>query len=161
VYDALFTTDFATSRSMLVLLWLRAIPSLLRRSGRAVRPARVTLDEFLRAGFGIVDERPGREVVLGLGGKFWQPAPRVHPLTNAAELATPAPGEVNAAWSFAVHPGDDGTTLLRTETRILAADAPSRRRFRAYWLVVRPFSGWIRRVMLRAIRREAERAVHH
>ena len=35
--------------------------------------------------------------------------------------------------------------------------APTARyRFRAYWLLVRPFSGLLRRVMLGAIRREAE-----
>lgn len=35
-------------------------------------------------------------------------------------------------------------------------DARSRRRFRAYWLVVRPFSGLVRRSWLAAARRRAE-----
>jgi len=34
-------------------------------------------------------------------------------------------------------------------------DAASRRRFRLYWLLIRPFSGLMRRLMLRAIAREA------
>ena len=49
----------------------------------------------------------------------------------------------------------DGTTLS-TETRVLATDEASRRAFRRYWLVIRPFSGLIRRVWLRAIRQRAE-----
>jgi hypothetical protein len=35
----------------------------------------------------------------------------------------------------------------------------TRRRFRAYWLFVRPGSGLIRRFMLRAVRARAERPV--
>jgi hypothetical protein len=42
-----------------------------------------------------------------------------------------------------------------TETRVLASDADARRRFRAYWLVVRPWSGAVRREWLRAIERRA------
>jgi hypothetical protein len=51
----------------------------------------------------------------------------------------------------------DGETLA-TETRVWAADPSSRRRFRRYWLVIRPCSGLIRRVWLRAIKRRAESA---
>jgi hypothetical protein len=47
-------------------------------------------------------------------------------------------------------------TVLSTETRVLATDAAARRRFRRYWLAIRPFSGLIRRVWLRAIKRRAE-----
>ena len=51
----------------------------------------------------------------------------------------------------------DGTTRLSTETRVVALDRRSRLVFRAYWLVVRPFSGLIRRRWLRAIALRAER----
>jgi hypothetical protein len=51
----------------------------------------------------------------------------------------------------------DGETLS-TETRVWAADPPARRRFRLYWLAIRPFSGLIRRLWLRAIKRRAESA---
>jgi hypothetical protein len=46
---------------------------------------------------------------------------------------------------------------LETETRVFLTDAASRRRFAAYWLVIRPFSGLIRRLWLRAAKRRAER----
>ncbi len=39
-----------------------------------------------------------------------------------------------------------------------ATDAAARRRFRLYWLAIRPFSGLIRRLWLRAIKRRAESA---
>ena len=40
---------------------------------------------------------------------------------------------------------------LTTETRVLLTDDGSRRAFRRYWLVIRPFSGVIRRRWLAAI----------
>lgn len=45
---------------------------------------------------------------------------------------------------------------LETETRVYLTDGHARRRFAAYWLVIRPFSGLTRRSWLRAARRRAE-----
>ena len=50
---------------------------------------------------------------------------------------------------------EDG--VLSTETRVVLTDEESRRAFRRYWLVIRPWSGLIRRVWLRAIARRAQR----
>jgi hypothetical protein len=49
-----------------------------------------------------------------------------------------------------------GGSRLETETRVYLTDAASRRRFACYWLVVRPFSGAVRRSWLAAARRRAE-----
>jgi hypothetical protein len=46
-----------------------------------------------------------------------------------------------------------GTTHLVTETRVVCADPAARRRFALYWLLIKPFSAWIRRDMLQAIAR--------
>jgi hypothetical protein len=56
-------------------------------------------------------------------------------------------------WNFGVSEIGTGKTLLETETRVTCGDVASRRKFRLYWLLVRPFSGLIRRLMLRAIRK--------
>jgi hypothetical protein len=45
---------------------------------------------------------------------------------------------------------------LSTETRVHVADPAARRKFRRYWFVIRPFSGLIRILLLRAARRRAE-----
>ncbi|MCU1338883.1 MAG: hypothetical protein JWO19_4464 [Bryobacterales bacterium] len=50
----------------------------------------------------------------------------------------------------------DGATELRTETRVLCADVATRRRFGAYWTLIKPFSGLIRLEMLAAVRSAAE-----
>lgn len=44
---------------------------------------------------------------------------------------------------------------LTTETRVLLTDERSRRAFGRYWLLIRPFSGLIRRRWLAAIVRRA------
>ena len=46
--------------------------------------------------------------------------------------------------------------VLSTETRVFLTDEESRRKFRRYWLLIRPWSGLIRRVWLKAIARRAE-----
>jgi len=48
------------------------------------------------------------------------------------------------------------TTILSTETRVTCGDAASRRKFLLYWSVIRPFSGLIRILLLRALRDAAE-----
>lgn len=45
---------------------------------------------------------------------------------------------------------------LTTETRVFVTDDRSRRLFTGYWVVIRPFSGLIRRQWLAAIARRAE-----
>ena len=46
--------------------------------------------------------------------------------------------------------------LLSTETRIQCLDDHSRKRFRLYWGLIGPFSAWIRREMLRAVKKQVE-----
>lgn len=65
------------------------------------------------------------------------------------------PGYAKLALDLRAVPDGDGA-LLETETRIYLTDAASRRRFAAYWLVVRPFSGLTRRLWLQAAKRRAE-----
>jgi hypothetical protein len=164
VYAALRTVDFGRHPLVRALLALRALPAVLtdrerRRElrERAGRP--ITLAAFEEQGFRILAEDPPRELVIGLEGAFWKPRGNLRPV-DARTFADPVPpGLARAAWNFAVVPATDGGCVLHTETRILTGDAGARRRFRLYWTLVRPGSGLIRRLMLRAIRAEAERSV--
>jgi hypothetical protein len=52
-----------------------------------------------------------------------------------------------------------GPSLLSTGTRVDAGGPETQRKFRRYWLVMRPFSGLIRIFFLRAARRRAEAMV--
>jgi hypothetical protein len=145
------------------LLALRALPGavvgrrhLARRfpGGDGRRPA--TLDTVASAGFVLLGEEPGREVVLGIIGRFWTLSGGVRPFAAAEFARFDEPGWAKAAWNFRVEPADGGATVS-TETRVLCPDPGTRRAFRRYWWIIRPFSGLIRIEMLRAVRREAER----
>ncbi len=66
------------------------------------------------------------------------------------------PGFAKMALEFRAVP-QHGGARLETETRVFLTDPVSQRRFARYWLVVRPFSGLVRRSWLAAARRRAER----
>lgn len=154
VYQALRTTDFGRSLIVKGLLIFRSVPKfLLHPSRRAQTNRQITLQTIIEAGFGILAEDPNREIVLGVTGPFWRPVGNVLPFNEENFRGAVPPGVACAAWNFAVEDAGEGHTVLSTETRIICGDSSSRRKFRVYWLFVRPFSGLIRHLMLRAVRR--------
>jgi hypothetical protein len=127
--------------------------SRLRSRGREP----ITVGSFERRGFAILEEDPPREILLGLVGRFWTFSGALR-ATDAVHFRGPQErGTARAAWNFLLEQQAKGEVRLSTETRVQPADAESARRFHRYWKLVRPWSGLIRRYMLRAIRREAER----
>ena len=146
VYQALHKVDLAGSLLVRLLLMVRT----LRRPQGPLTLARLT-----QAGFGVVGEAPGREIVLGVTGKFWR-ASGERRAADREQFRRGAPaGEVLVAWNFRVE--GEVETLLSTETRIRAGDPATLRTFRRYWRLVHPGSALIRRAMLRAVGREATR----
>ena len=150
VWAALHRADFAGAWYVRALLILRG----LRRPGHTDR---LTLDRVVRGVFIPLGERPGREIALGLIGRFWTPSGGRLTLAPQDFKGFARPGYAKAVWTFVVEPDGPAATRLVTETRVACVDAPSRRRFRLYWLVVRPFSGLIRHAMLAAVVRETLR----
>lgn len=167
-YAAIREADLAGGPLTRVLLAVRKLPAALLailrsprgaqaewRERRAHRGAR--LADFERAGFRVVADRAPEELVIGLLGRFWTPRGGLcTDLTAETFRAEPPAGQALAGWNFTVTARPDGRSELRTETRVWCAP-DARLKFRLYWLVVRPGSGLIRRSMLRAIRRRAER----
>jgi hypothetical protein len=124
-----------------VLAWLR---------GMRPDTGRPMIGEMRKAGFNAAAEEPGREVVFAAIGQPWKLRGGERARTEDFR-AFHEPGYAKMAFNFRL----DGTTLS-TETRVLLTDERSRRAFGRYWLLIRPFSGLIRRVWLRAIVRRAE-----
>jgi len=158
VYAALLSTDFTRPWVVRALAGVRLLPGLILSPGstwrRLTRPARHSLQELDRSDFILLEQRPPREIVLGISGRFWTLAPAVERIPPA-RFRDPLPnGLAQAAWSFEITETGAGV-LLATETRIRSADPITLRRFRRYWRLVAPGSGLIRRAILGQIRREA------
>jgi hypothetical protein len=128
----------------------------LRRLGRRYGDVRRPFVDGALERSVVLDDVPGEGVVLGLTGQFWriQGGDRgQRPRTREEFLAYDRPDACKAVIDFRV-----GSSLLSTETRVHVPDPVARRKFRRYWLVIRPFSGMIRILFLRAARRRAEAA---
>jgi hypothetical protein len=130
-------TPVAPDSIVRTLFWLRGFGSHHGRIG----------EFFSRGGFMTLAHTP-TTYVFGLAAR-----PGGHP-SRAADVAAwqgwAAPG-IKIAADFQALPAGDGRTRLTTETRVLSLDTRSRRLFGWYWLIVGPFSAWIRRRWLRAI----------
>ena len=163
VYARLWTANFdhwGVTRALYAVRTLPSFPARPRETWRRFRDElfrkRFTLDGMLSEGFTLLEERPGEELLLGTVGRFWRARGELC-ATSPVRFRAPAPsGTAKAAWNFEVGIRADGATELRTETRVLCADAATRRRFLAYWTLIRLFSGLIRQEMLAAVRSAAE-----
>jgi hypothetical protein len=156
VYQALWSTNFGSSPIVMGLLGLRSLPRLILGGGQRRSVRQLTLQSVIDAGFGRLAEEPGREIVLGVSGRFWRPIRNVERFDQESFSRPVPPGMARAVWNFRVVPSTNQGTILSTETRVTCGDSASRRKFRVYWLVIRPFSGLIRIIMLRAVQQAAE-----
>ena len=156
VWEALLAADLGDSAVSRALLALRGYGRRASPTGAGTLPERLE-----RFGFTRLDERSGRELVFGIAGKFWRcdGALRRIPSREAFQ-AFSEDGCVKAAWNLAIGEAEEAaggvSCDLSTETRIEYFGAAARRKFRAYWTFVGPFSGLLRRVLLDGIRRRAE-----
>lgn len=156
VFHALWTTDLGSSFVIKLLLGLRSLPGFISRGFKPrLRNQKITLQTLIDSGFGVLVEKPGEEIVLGITGKFWRPIGNLAPFRRADFDQAVPPGIAHAVWNFSVSETGGGQTILSTETRITCGDVASRRKFRLYWFFVRPFSGLIRRLMLKSVREAA------
>lgn len=143
-----------------VLFGLRALPArLIGRSGLALGNARPILHQALSGGFVLLAEDLNREIVVGTIGQFWSLRGGPSPVIKSAEefVTFNQAGYAKATMNFLLETSP-GSVQVRTETRILALDAASRRKFARYWRLVYPGSAVIRRMWLRAIQRRVERS---
>ena len=107
-----------------------------------------------RTGFMLLADEPERELVVGT--VLIAPRDMKRPATPEQFKELAGRGIAKAAMNFRMEADGEGTWLVSTETRVHATDASARRRFAGYWALIRPGSGFIRRMWLRAIKRRAE-----
>jgi hypothetical protein len=123
---------------------------------RRVR-SKALLEEMKELGWGVLAELPGREVVMGAVTKPWEPDPVFRALPPDEFQAFQEPGYVKIIWTLRANPSGNGQSIFQTETRAVATDVEARSKFRRYWAFLSPGIIAIRRVMLPAVKAEAER----
>lgn len=106
----------------------------------------------------ILLDRP-RELVAVAIDRPWQLRPEAGPTIGdpAGFTAFAEPGWLKQGMDFVLTPVVGGTRV-DTSTLCEATDRDAERRFRLYWLLIRPFSGLIRRDILAAVDRIARRS---
>jgi hypothetical protein len=151
-YASLAKADFANLPIFRVLMTLRGYrPGNTAPNSSATKPNR-RFGSFLE--LAVV---PEEEVVLGIAGRFWRPdGGIVRDLTIEEFLRFRREGYAKGVWNFHISLASEGTRLS-TETRVQTFGRPAALKFRAYWLLIGPFSGLIRWAMLREVKRIAER----
>ena len=156
VTGALWAADLGGSLIIKLLMGLRSLPEFISRRG-CVPPRKraITLQTVIDSGFGILANEPD-EIVLGVTGKLWRPTGNLSPFNREDFDHAVPPGLARGVWNFSVSEDRPGHTILSTETRVICGDDVSRRKFRIYWFFVRPFSGLIRILMLRAVKKTAD-----
>jgi hypothetical protein len=150
------------------LLWLRSLPEKLAgRREMAADGAKPLLTSMVQNGFLLLGERKNSEIIFGMMapasiGRVWKASSNRH-VTFAGpreflEFCEPDYIRV-VANLLMVGPDKTGMVTVRTESRCHALSDHAYKEFRPYWCIIRPFSGLIRRLWLRGIKRRAERKV--
>lgn len=130
------------------MIALRELPARLTGKRRA--------EPFGMANFTLLERTPNG-LVYGLIGQFWQADYGLRPVEDGTAFKAFDEGGVpKLALGFDLSQTRKGNRLT-TQTRVFCPDRESFRRFRPYWLLIRPVSGLIRRRILGAVRKTAER----
>jgi len=151
VYECLLHSDFSELWVMRFLMTLRT--GKRRRRHHTPGDLRQRLQG---TGFIILEEIPDDELVIGVAGRFWRPdGGRCMDLAGADFIEFARPGYAKVAWNFRLQ-AESLETILSTETRIQCFGRAALLKFGIYWSLVGPFSGLIRKAILKQVKNKAE-----
>lgn len=145
VYDIARDVDLSRSRVIVLLFRLRGLPCHCWRA-RAFCAAMHWTE--------LAQQRPAEFLVA-----YWRGGDgnRIRRIDHPAQFPGPLPGATQkVGFAFRFRQLDADRVEVDTETRVLCIGVRSRLSFLAYWLIIKPFSGLVRKEILRLIRREAE-----
>ncbi|HEY5824893.1 MAG TPA: hypothetical protein VIT44_11030 [Cyclobacteriaceae bacterium] len=119
-------------------------------------PARMTNRKGLQKGrFIRLEQKENEEIIIGLIGQFWKANGNLKQFDPTEFINWNQPDFLKATWNFELIP-EGNFTRLETETRIQCLSKKSLSRFKRYWFFIRPFSGLIRKEILRGIKKKVE-----
>ena len=147
VFSVIDEVDLRESPIIRWLLFLRGLPI-----------EHLRLRDLQKSNFEILGKRDNEELLFGLAGKFWTLTGKLQKVNSDNFREFDKKGFAKAVWNFSVD-GKGNETNLKTETRIRCLDDESRRSFGFYWTFIQPFSGLIRKEMLKIVKKKAEMSV--
>lgn len=126
---------------------LRELPHRLLQKSEPSKP-------FSFDNFTLLEKDDDQEVIFGLLGQFWKlDYGQIAIKDSAAFLAFNQPGYAKLTLSFSVQQLDSTHIRITTETRVFCLDKEALFKFRPYWYLIRPVSGFIRHRILRQIQK--------
>ncbi len=148
IFGVMDEVDLCESPLIRALFFLRGLPN-----------AKLRLKDLKKSKFEILGVEKNRELLLGLAGKFWTRRGEMQDVNADNFREFNKKGFAKAVWNFSID-GSENETRLTTETRVCCLDDASRRNFCFYWTFIQPFSGLIRREMLKVVKKKAEAMVN-
>lgn len=162
VFDAIRRADLSSVPVLRLFLELRDAPARAAAlMGRADfrRPSPLTLDSLAAVrGFQLLEEQPGRSVVLGSIRRIGEGSVADVRVEPAAFNSFAAPGHVKVVVSVEALPRSGGGTRLALEWRALGTEVTATRRLARYWMVARPFTQMVARTGLPRLALDADSA---
>ncbi len=164
VFEAIQNLDLSASRVARILFGLRNAEGIIgnrmsfRRGKERLAPLELSLEGLVtKTGFIYLEAVDNKEVIVGLIGKFWTPTVGILKGLRAQEFEDfNRAGYAKTAANFYIEQKTDGSLALSTETRILCLGPKAKIKFSIYWMIIRPFSGWLRLIMLGLVKKQAE-----
>lgn len=138
--------SFKNSKVIYWLFKLRGIPV----------PDSLSLKGLEKLNFVKLETNQKREIILGIIGQFWTPTGRLKRFKPDDFINFNDKDYAKAIWNFELIEINSSTTRLSTETRVFCPTEKIKKRFRFYWAFIQPFSTWIRREILKSIKRQVE-----
>ena len=125
VYRELRTADLGQSVIIKSLLALRSIPGYIAHPCAIPQNRQITMQTLMDSGFGLLAEKPGEEIVLGITGRFWRPAGNVSPF-NRPDFDRPVrAGFARGVWNFSVSEQSRDRLFLRLRLELPVATRPA------------------------------------
>ena len=148
-YRATLGVDLAKSKVIALLFRLRGMPF-----------SKTKFQDFTQeVKFTRLEERPPNEFLYG----FWANS-EIQWIENKEAFINGAKGyRMQSAWNFKFEDLGNNKCRVSTETRVKCHKKKTKITFSIYWFFIKPFSGLIRKEMLRIIEKEVKnnQVIHH
>ena len=142
VYKIAKNFDLSKSKVIRILFKIRGMPT-----------KRMNLQGLISdVGFSNIEEKFPEENLIG----FWAKT-KIEPITNHEDFINNAiSAKIKVVWNFRFIRLTSAQTKVSTETRVLCVSPVTKIFFGLYWLIIKPFSGLIRKKMLQIIKQDSE-----